>query len=88
MNKCEPGSEMLFCPIRQFWVAEQKGEVIGFFSLNGESIEQMYVRPDHQNTGVGTALLEQDRLLSLRRLQLYTFARNNGARRFYERHGY
>lgn len=67
------------------WVAESNGEVAGFFSLDGESIEQMYVHPDHQNSGVGTALLEEARRLSPKRLQLHTFARNTGARRFYER---
>ncbi|MEA2453507.1 MAG: hypothetical protein QOG04_2217 [Actinomycetota bacterium] len=75
-------------PDTNVWVAEIGDEVVGFFSLDGESLEQMYVHPDHQGIEVGTALLERARQLSPTRLQLYTFARNEGARRFYERHGF
>ena len=75
-------------PTTTVWVAETGGEVVGFFSLDEEALEHLYVHPDHQSLKVGTMLLEQARLLSPQRLQLYTFARNLGARRFYERHGF
>ncbi len=75
-------------PTTTVWVAETDCEVAGFFSLNGEKLEHLYVHPDHQSVKVGSTLLDQARVLSPDRLQLYTFARNQGARRFYERHGF
>jgi ribosomal protein S18 acetylase RimI-like enzyme len=75
-------------PKTTVWVAETAGEVVGFFSLNGQSLEHLYIHPDHQGVKVGTTLLDRARVLSPERLQLYTFARNEGARRFYERHGF
>ncbi|HEV3473033.1 MAG TPA: GNAT family N-acetyltransferase [Actinomycetota bacterium] len=75
-------------PKTTVWVAEADGEVVGFFSLDGQTLTNMYVHPDHQGLKVGTALLEQARALSPERLRLFTFARNEGARRFYERYGF
>lgn len=75
-------------PRTTVWVAEISGEVVGFFSLGEQTLDHMYVHPDYQGIKVGTALLDQARALSPGRLELYTFARNEGARRFYERHGF
>lgn len=75
-------------PTTTVWVAEADGQVAGFFSLSGEKLEHLYVHPGYQRSKVGTALLDQARALSPDRLELYTFARNEGARRFYERHGF
>lgn len=75
-------------PTTTVWVAEISGRVVGFCSLGGQKLEHLYVHPEDQGLGVGTALLEQARALSIERLELYTFVRNQGARRFYERHGF
>lgn len=55
-------------------------------------IEQLYLAPGHTGRGLGTALL-QAALAQLRQqgcdsVQLWCFAANQGARRFYERHGF
>ena len=75
-------------PKTTVWVAEKDGGVVGFFSLDGHMLEHLYVDPDHQGVKIGTALLDKARFLSPARVKLYTFARNEGARRFYERHGF
>jgi GNAT superfamily N-acetyltransferase len=75
-------------PGTNVWVAESAGTIAGFFSLKDERLEHLYVRPGHQGSGVGSALLGKARALSPKRLELYTFLRNQGARRFYERHGF
>ena len=75
-------------PTTTVWVAESGGQVAGFCSLKQQKLQHLYVRPGFQSRGIGTALLEQARALSPSRLELYTFARNEGARRFYERHGF
>ena len=75
-------------PTTTVWVAETDGAIVGFFCLDGHMLDHMYIHPDHQRVQIGTALLEQARSLSPTHLQLYTFAQNKGARRFYERHGF
>jgi GNAT superfamily N-acetyltransferase len=70
------------------WVAEEAGDVVGFLSLHGSTVEQLYVEPGRQNQGVGIALLDQAKALSPERLELWVFQANEGARRFYERHGF
>jgi len=55
-------------------------------------IEQLYLAPGHTGRGLGAALLHAA-LAQLRQrgcdsVQLWCFAANHGARRFYERHGF
>ena len=49
-------------------------------------MEHLYVRPELQGRGVGSALLDVAKA-SGGRLPPLVFQRNAGARRFYERHG-
>lgn len=39
-----------------FWVAETNGELAGFLSVDGQSLEHMYVHPEFQRRKVGTRL--------------------------------
>lgn len=75
-------------PKTTVWVAATEGGIAGFFSLHEQSLEHLYVHPDYQGSRIGTTLLEHALSLRPERLTLYTFARNDGARRFYERHGF
>ena len=61
--------------------------MIGMIAFHDDWIEQLYVLPEAQRQGVGTALLEIARQTS-NRLQLWTFQRNGQARRFYESRGF
>jgi GNAT superfamily N-acetyltransferase len=51
-------------------------------------IDQLYVKPGYYSKGLGTKLLQHAHTTLTRPVRLYTFQANNGARRFYERHGY
>jgi len=71
-----------------WWVARQNGLVVGYMLIDGECLDHLYVRPDSQRRGVGSALLMKARSLSPRRIALATFERNARARGFYEKHGF
>lgn len=51
-------------------------------------IEQLYIDPPHVGRGVGMQLLAHALQTLPRPVRLYTFQANDGARRFYERHGF
>jgi RimJ/RimL family protein N-acetyltransferase len=72
---------------KEVWLAECDGSVIGLACWHDGWLEQLYVEPDHQGTGAGTALFEQIAATHPEGLQLWTFQANAGARRFYERNG-
>jgi GNAT superfamily N-acetyltransferase len=65
------------------WGAFRDTGMIGLIAFREDWIDQLYVLPDAQGRGVGTELLQiaQDTFM---RLQLWTFRRNQRARRFYE----
>ncbi len=72
---------------RETWVAEQDGRIVGFAALSEGFLEHIYVDPAAQNRGIGSALLEVAKQRRPRGFQLWLFQKNDGARRFYERHG-
>lgn len=73
-------------------VATVEGGVAGVLAVSladGESwIDQLYVDPEHCGRGVGSQLLETALSSLPRPIRLYTFQQNEGARRFFERHGF
>ena len=69
------------------FVAECKGQVVGVLVLRGESVDQLYVRPEFQRRGIGSRLLAHARQRR-RLLRLYTFESNEPARAFYEKQGF
>jgi ribosomal protein S18 acetylase RimI-like enzyme len=68
-------------------VAEVDGAVGGFLALGAGTVEHLYVRPELQGRGIGSALLDVAKALRGDGFRLWVFQRNAGARRFYERHG-
>ncbi|MGN6095432.1 MAG: GNAT family N-acetyltransferase [Bosea sp. (in: a-proteobacteria)] len=70
------------------WVAREAGRILGFLSLDGEDIDQLYLLPNEVRRGIGSLLLAKARERSPERLTLFTFQRNTAARTFYERHGF
>jgi len=74
-------------PACTLWGAWKAASLIGIIAFRQEWIDQLYVLPDFHGRGVGTALLQVARS-SHSRLQLWTFQRNNAARRFYEARGF
>ena len=72
-------------------LAEADGEIVGFAARDGAWLMQLYVKPGWTGRGVGSNLLESilaEAATATPILRLHTFARNAGARRFYERHGF
>ena len=70
------------------WVAEDaNGRIVGFAALSEDVLEHLYVHPDAQGQGVGSALLERAQARRPGGFGFWVFQRNEGARRFYERHG-
>jgi GNAT superfamily N-acetyltransferase len=71
----------------EVWVAEVEGDAVGFAALAGDSLGHLYVRPSAQNCGVGATLLGRVKSERTGGFSLWVFQCNEGARRFYERHG-
>jgi GNAT superfamily N-acetyltransferase len=67
--------------------AAADGRLLGFIAWRVGFIDQLYVLPQMQGRGIGTALLcaAQSRFA---RVELWTFQRNLRARRFYEARGF
>jgi ribosomal protein S18 acetylase RimI-like enzyme len=65
-----------------------EGRLAGFVAASRESIAQLHVRVGLQRRGIGARMLAWAKDQSGGSLWLYTFARNAGARAFYERHGF
>ncbi|TLP54874.1 GNAT family N-acetyltransferase [Microbispora tritici] len=75
-------------PASQVWVAVLRGRIAGFACLNGGWLDHLYITPAAQGRGVGTALLGHAKEAHPHVLDLHVFQQNDGARRFYERHGF
>lgn len=75
-------------PGNQTWVAVRDADLLGFLTLNGSYIARLYVHPESQGSGVGSALLQHAKRCSPDGLELQTHQRNTQARRFYERRGF
>ena len=77
----------------EVWVAEEDGRLLGFIGIEDSTnlgapvLEKLYVEPDEQNRGVGSALLEKAKELRPDELYLWVFQKNP-ARRLYERSGF
>jgi ribosomal protein S18 acetylase RimI-like enzyme len=72
---------------RDVWVYEESTAILGFVALTELVLTDLYVEPDAQRQGIGTALLEHAKAQRPAGFDLWVFQRNEGARRFYERHG-
>src|SRR5437868_411466 len=77
----------IMIPGSDLWVTERGGRVVGFAALAGNWLEHLYVHPDAQGDGIGTALLEAVKKVR-QSLDLHVFQLNTGARRLYEREGF
>ncbi|MGE0715945.1 MAG: N-acetyltransferase family protein [Alphaproteobacteria bacterium] len=66
-------------------IAETDGEIAGFLARDGGHVDHLYVAPDRQRSGIGSALLAEAQAEGIP-LTLHVFARNEAARRFYRGH--
>jgi GNAT superfamily N-acetyltransferase len=76
-------------PERETWVIDgDDREIVALLVLQPGWINQLYVDPRHTGRGLGSRLVEVAKSVYPEGLDLWTFAANTGARRFYERHGF
>jgi ribosomal protein S18 acetylase RimI-like enzyme len=74
------------------WVADSRGQAVGFIMLKDDELEQIYVDRTVRGTGVAPMLLRKAvaeiRGAGYRRAWLAVVAGNQRARAFYARHGW
>ena len=71
----------------ELWVAEEAGRVVGFADLRDEWLAHIAIEPEWQGRGLGTRLFEIAKRERPEGFRWWVFQKNDGARRFYERHG-
>jgi GNAT superfamily N-acetyltransferase len=69
-------------------VVDAPDGLVGVAAVRPGWLDQLYVRTSDQGRGVGRQLLRWAQATSPEGLQLWAFARNAPARRFYERAGF
>jgi GNAT superfamily N-acetyltransferase len=72
---------------REGWVAEDERGIVGFAELKGDWLDDLYVLPDAQGEGIGSALLDIAKAQRPAGFSLWVFESNVPARAFYARHG-
>jgi 8-oxo-dGTP pyrophosphatase MutT (NUDIX family)/GNAT superfamily N-acetyltransferase len=75
------------------WVADLDGTIVGLMVLDRQGrgpawVEQLYVDPAWIGRGIGERFVEIAKQRCEQGLQLWTFAVNAAAQRFYRRHGF
>jgi GNAT superfamily N-acetyltransferase len=69
-------------------VVRREETPVAFVAVREDMIEHLYVTPEAQRAGIGSALLDAAKSLRPGGLRLWTFQRNDGARAFYAHHGF
>jgi GNAT superfamily N-acetyltransferase len=76
-------------PEQETWVIDDEdGEIVALLVLEPGVINHLYIDPHHTGRGLGSRLVDVAKSVCPEGLDLWTFAANTGARRFYERHGF
>jgi GNAT superfamily N-acetyltransferase len=78
-------------PRQSVWLAVLRDEIVAFAARDGAWLAQLYVKPGWTGHGIGQLLLDAvvaEATPMTPVLRAYTFERNDGARRFYERNGF
>jgi ribosomal protein S18 acetylase RimI-like enzyme len=70
------------------FVIEHDGIIAGYLALKGSYVDRLYIDPEHQGRGLGTALIAHARQLRPTGLELHTHQQNVDACAFYERLGF
>jgi ribosomal protein S18 acetylase RimI-like enzyme len=74
-------------PSQTAWVAETDGVVVAYAWLHEGFLRALYVHPSYQRRGIGARLLSEIKKIAADGFDLWVFEANDGAIRFYERHG-
>lgn len=74
-------------PRGEVWASLDDDAVVAFAALSGDELWHLYVHPDAQGRGHGGELLDVVKQRRPDGFRFWVFQQNEGARRFYERHG-
>jgi GNAT superfamily N-acetyltransferase len=69
------------------YVFVEDGRILGYAVLREDELHDLYVAPDSQGRGVGSALFDRVREARPEGFRLWVFRDNTPARRFYEARG-
>ena len=72
---------------QEVWVAEDEGGIVGVGALTSDMLSHLYVHPDAQGRGAGSALLDRAKERRPAGFTFWVFQANEHARRFYESRG-
>ena len=79
-------------PADGVFILEEDGLAVGMMSLSKKHgvgwIDQLYLMPAAVGHGIGTLLISEAKSILGSPIRLFTFQKNFGARRFYERHAF
>ena len=71
----------------EVWVAEDEGRIVGFAALTDDMLSHLYVHPDAQGQGAGSALMDRAEERRPAGFTFWVFQENEHARRFYDARG-
>jgi ribosomal protein S18 acetylase RimI-like enzyme len=73
-------------------VGAREGTVVGMMAVSRKEgagwLDHLYLLPSSVGRGLGAQLVQRAKAALASPVRLYTFQANEGARRFYERHGF
>jgi GNAT superfamily N-acetyltransferase len=75
-------------PGKETWVAFDDDGPVGVLAMSASMVDALYLEPSSVGQGIGTRLLELAKAQRPAGLELYAFAVNERARRFYEARGF
>ena len=81
-------AEELASDVFGWWVLESERTPIGFLGVAGDTIEGLFVDPDHRGRGAGKALIAHAQHLAGGALAVDVNEQNDAARQFYESQGF
>lgn len=77
----------VYIPASETFVFESEGQVVGFYSLYGDTLAAIFVSPSLQGKGIGSMLMN-DAKSRRECLQLSVYSDNTPSINFYKQHGF
>ncbi len=87
MDKERDNIPNMYLPNADTWVADVNGTVVGFIALIGNEVGAIFVEPEFQDVGIGSALMNKARELH-GNLEVDVFEANSIGRKFYSGYGF
>lgn len=87
MHKERHNIPNMYLPNADTWVSEINGVVVGFIALLGNEVGAIFVEPDFQDRGIGSALMNKGKELH-GNLEVEVFEANSIGRLFYSNYGF